>query len=508
MKLPRLKDYLEELGALVDAVRGESDFPIAGAANDSRKIKPGYIFIAICGADDDGHRYLDRALAAGARAVISERDLDLPAGVTGIRVHDAYAAAGIAAAVMYGFPAAKLELIGITGTNGKTTTAFLLRDILAGSRDRVGLLGTVGYDCGVGFIPAARTTPDPFVLQELFAGMVANGCRRAVLEVSSHALAQHRLGRTRFKVAVFTNLSGDHLDYHHDMENYFLAKRRLFADCLAPGGRMVVNGDDAYGRRLRRQFYRCRPQVFSRRHRVGNWELRIVRSALSGQVCQLTGRHAAKRFFLPLVGAYNAENLAAAVLAARLLKVGWSTIAKALRDTRGVPGRLQAVSFPNRALALVDYAHTDDALAKVIRTLRELPHRKLVVLFGCGGDRDRSKRPRMARAAARADYVMVTTDNPRNEDPGAIVKDILAGIPPGTDFMVELDRRRALEMAVARLEPGDILLVAGKGHEDYQEIKGRRFFFDDRLELERLRRDASRQKRACLRPANGLQGRK
>ncbi len=485
----RLTDYLAELGPLVVTVRGGCDLAVAGAANDSRKIRPGYIFIAIRGAVDDGHRYLDRALAAGARVVISERELRLPAGITGIRVRDAYAAAGITAEVMYGFPAAKLQLVGITGTNGKTTTAFLLRDILAKSGGRVGLLGTVGYDCGTGFTPAARTTPDPFVLQELFAEMVAHGCRRAVLEVSSHALAQRRLGRTRFEVAVFTNLSGDHLDYHHDMESYFRAKRYLFSKYLAPGGRMVVNGDDAWGRRLYREFYRLRPQAFGHRQRGFEWRLRIVRSTFSGQVCQLTGARSAHRFFLPLVGSYNAENLAAAGLAARGLKVEWPVIVAALRATRGVPGRLQAVNFPNRALALVDYAHTDDALAKVISTLRELPHRRLVVLFGCGGDRDRSKRPRMARAAARADRVVVTTDNPRNEDPRAIVEDILAGIPAGTDCLVELDRRRALELAVADLQAGDLLLVAGKGHEDYQEIRGERIFFDDRLELERLRRE-------------------
>ncbi len=486
----RLSDYLDYLKSEVLAVVGDPELPVSGASNDSRTVAPGFVFVAVSGAGDDGHRYLDRALAAGARAVISERArrLRLPSGVAAIEVRNAYAAAGLAAEVMYDFPARKLELYGITGTNGKTTTAFLLRDILSlNDTGPVGLVGTVGYDCGTGLEAAARTTPDPFALQGMFARMVENGCRRAVLEVSSHALVQHRLGRARFQRAVFTNLSGDHLDYHGTMEEYFRAKRQLFRELLAPDGIALLNGDDPYGRRLARELARRRTLAWSRRRHDCDYHLRIVRAGLRGQTCQLTGAREARRLFCPLVGDYNAENLAAAALAARSLGLSWSGIALALARTAGVPGRLQGVRFPGNALALVDYAHTDDALKKVLATLKKLPHRRLLVIFGCGGDRDRSKRPRMGAAAALADHLIITTDNPRSEDPEAIIAEIIAGIPAGTFYEVEADRARALALGVSRLGPDDILLVAGKGHEDYQEIKGRRIAFDDRRELLRLR---------------------
>ncbi|NPA25275.1 MAG: UDP-N-acetylmuramoyl-L-alanyl-D-glutamate--2,6-diaminopimelate ligase, partial [Deltaproteobacteria bacterium] len=331
-----LSDYLDYLGDEVVAVAGDPALPVGGASNDSRTVAPGFMFVAVSGAGDDGHRYLDQALAAGVRVVVSERaqSLRLPAGVAAIKVRNAYAAAGLVAEVMHGFPARKLELHGVTGTNGKTTTAFLLRDILSGNgAEPVGLIGTVGYDCGTGLETASRTTPDPFALQEMFVRMVENGCRRAVLEVSSHALVQHRLGRARFARALFTNLSGDHLDYHHTMEEYFRAKRRLFHDLLLPGGIAVLNGDDPYGRRLARELFCDRTLTWGRRRHDLDYHLRIVRADLKGQTCQLTGSHEARRLFCPLVGDYNAENLAAAALTARSLGFSWPEIARALART-------------------------------------------------------------------------------------------------------------------------------------------------------------------------------
>ena len=483
-----LRDYIDHLLPLIIEVSEGDAREILGATNDSRKVRPGWLFVAVSGSLDDGHRYLEQALAAGAVAVVSEKKLELPLGIAGIRVSDAYAAAAGAAEVMYDFPAQKLELIGITGTNGKTTTAFLLREIFSRVDGKVGMIGTVGYDCGGTWELASRTTPDPFVLQSLFARMVKNGCRRALLEVSSHALAQKRLGNSRFKGVIFTNLSGDHLDYHETMENYYLAKRILFKDLLVADALIVINGDDRYGRRLKSELADCQVVAWGRLHRDLDYHLRIVREGLFGQVCQLTGSNGAKRWRAPLIGRYNAENMAAAALLARGLGVAWNEIIAVLSATTGVPGRLQAFTFPNQSLALVDYAHTDDALLKVLQTLVHLPHRRLLVVFGCGGDRDRDKRPRMGRVAATyADHIIVTNDNPRNEDPQAIAAGIVSGITQDESYEVILDRRQAIETAVEMMGNQDILLLAGKGHEDYQEIAGTKVFFDDRVELLRLR---------------------
>ncbi|MBN2809315.1 MAG: UDP-N-acetylmuramoyl-L-alanyl-D-glutamate--2,6-diaminopimelate ligase [Deltaproteobacteria bacterium] len=490
MKTKYLSEYLEHLRPLIREVKGGVLIEIAGATNDSRKVRPGWLFVAVSGTLADGHHYIEQALVAGAVAVISEKELDMSSAVACVRVTDAYAAAAGAAEVMYDFPACNLQLIGITGTNGKTTTAFLLREIFLQLGEKVGMIGTVGYDCGGTWEAASRTTPDPFVLQALFREMVKNGCHRAVLEVSSHALLQSRLGSSRFGGAVFTNLSGDHLDYHRSMENYYLAKRVLFQTLLNDDAVIVLNGDDPYGRRLQREITGCQMKTWGRLRRDQDYVLRIVREGLFGQVCQLTGCHEARRWCAPLVGRYNADNMAAAALMARGLGISWDVITAAFRATVGVPGRLQAVAFPNHALALVDYAHTDDALLKVLQTLKSLPHRRLLVVFGCGGDRDRGKRPRMGRvAAAFADHIIITNDNPRNEDPRAIADEIVSGVPFRQVCEVILDRRQALEAAVKMLQPYDLLLVAGKGHEDYQEIGGEKTFFDDRVELLRLCRE-------------------
>ncbi len=489
-----LRSYINHLRPYIIDVMGDERIMIAGATNDSRKVRPGWLFVAVSGSLDDGHRYLDQALAAGAVAVVSERGLELPFGIAGLQVSDAYATAAGAAEVMFDFPAQDLELIGITGTNGKTTTAFLLRDIFSRIDKKVGMVGTVGYDCGGTWEEAARTTPDPFVLQSLFSRMVNNGCRRALLEVSSHALMQSRLGSSRFVGAIFTNLSGDHLDYHQTMENYYLAKRVLFQGLLDDDAVIVVNGDDRYGRRLQRELAGRRVISWGRLRRDVDYRLRVVREGLFGQVCQLTGCYGARRWQAPLIGRYNADNLAAAALLARGLGIAWQEVAAALAATSGVPGRLQAVAFSNRSLALVDYAHTDDALLKVLQTLKKVPHSRLIVVFGCGGDRDRDKRPRMGRvAAAYADHLIVTNDNPRYEDPQAIASEIVSGISTSKSFEVILERRRAIETAVRMMKAQDILLLAGKGHEDYQEIAGTKVFFDDRVELLRLREEVNKQ---------------
>ena len=488
--MKRLSSYINHLHSLIIEVNGDDSIMVAGATNDSRKVKPGWLFVAVSGSLDDGHRYIEQAVAAGAVAVVSEQKFELPSGIVGLQVSDSYAAAAGVAEVLHGFPAQDLELIGITGTNGKTTTAFLLRDIFSRVDEKVGMVGTVGYDCGGTWEAASHTTPDPFVLQTLFTRMVKNGCRRALLEVSSHALMQSRLGKSLFVGAIFTNLSGDHLDYHKTMENYYLAKQALFQGLLTDDAVIVVNGDDRYGRRLQRELAGSRVISWGGLHRDVDYHLRVVREGLFGQVCQLTGRYGARRWRAPLIGRYNADNMAAAALLAQGLGVPWQEISEALASTSGVPGRLQSVTFPNKSLALVDYAHTDDALLKVLQTLKKVSHRRLIVVFGCGGDRDRDKRPRMGRVAATyADHIIVTNDNPRHEDPQAIVEEIISGIPDRISYEIILDRRQAIEAAVNMIQPRDILLLAGKGHEDYQDIAGTKIFFDDRVELMRLRKE-------------------
>ena len=482
-----LSSYIEHLQNGIIELSGVDARPIAGATNDSRMVKPGWIFIAVSGSVDDGHRYLDKALAAGAAVVISERELELPDAVALIQVVDAYAAAAGAAEVMFGFPARALELIGITGTNGKTTTAYLLREIFQQAGIKVGMVGTVGYDCGGSWEPAARTTPDPFLLQSLFARMRENGCEKVLLEVSSHALIQNRLGESRFDGVIFTNLSGDHLDYHKNMENYYLAKRLLFKKLLKSSGLVVLNADDRYGQRLQRELAGCRSVSWGKFFPDVDFQLRVVKENLSGQVVQLTGSHGACRWRAPLIGSYNADNMAAAFLLALGFGVSIKDIVTSLAVTAGVPGRLQALSFPGNSLALVDYAHTDDALLKVLQTLKRLPHNRLIVIFGCGGDRDNAKRPRMGKIAATfADHTILTSDNPRSEDPLAIIADIRAGIPAPASYEVISDRRQAIARAVAMLKSDDILLLAGKGHEDYQEISGTKEYFDDMVELSHL----------------------
>ena len=484
-----LSSYIDHLRCGIVKLSGVDARLIAGATNDSRKVQPGWLFVAVSGSSDDGHRYIDQAMAAGATVVVSERELDLPDTVVMIQVADAYAAAAGAAEVMYGFPARNLELIGITGTNGKTTTAFLLREIFQQHGEKVGLVGTVGYDCGDTWEPAARTTPDPFVLQSLFARMLKNGCKRVLLEVSSHALIQNRLGESRFSGAIFTNLSGDHLDYHENMENYYLAKRLLFKKLLKNDALAVINGADSYGQRLIRELAGSRILTWGSEYLPVDFRLRLVKEELSGQVVQLTGRDGACRWRAPLIGSYNAENMAAAFLLACGLGVSRETVVTAFAQTAGVPGRLQAVDFPDNSLALVDYAHTDDALLKVLQTLKHLPHNRLIVVFGCGGDRDRKKRPRMGKIVATyADHTIITNDNPRHEEPQAIVADILEGISAAASCEVIRDRRQAIKTAVGMLLKNDIILVAGKGHEDYQEISGSREHFDDRVELLRCRK--------------------
>jgi UDP-N-acetylmuramoyl-L-alanyl-D-glutamate--2,6-diaminopimelate ligase len=473
------------LGDLCVGLTGDPDTPLSGACADSRQVQPGTLFCAIPGARQDGGAYAAEAVRRGAGAVATVRPLELVSAVPQLLVRDAYAAAGRIAECAAGFPARRLRLLGATGTNGKTTCAYILRHLLRAHGQVPGMVGTVCYDLGDHEVEADRTTPTPFELQDLFGRMLGGGCGWAVLEMSSHALAQRRAGTARFAGALFTNLTGDHLDYHKTMEAYFEAKALLFREYLEPGAPAVINLDDPYGRRLAE---RLRQAGGARLVTVGSQEAdclwQEVRLGFSG--CRFRLRLGSEEVEIdsPLIGQHNVANLACAAALAQACGIPAGAIAAALRDCQGAPGRLQVLSSPRGVAAYVDYAHTDDALENVLKALRLLCPRRLLVVFGCGGDRDRTKRPRMGAVAARlADRVFVTSDNPRTEDPEAIMAEILAGIPAGTAVQVTADRRQALRQAIAEAEAGDIVLVAGKGHEPYQEIQGVKHPFDDVSEV-------------------------
>lgn len=494
MRKPQpLQLYLEALGSDVRAVCGNIHILIDGATSDSRDVKPGWLFVAIPGSRVDGTQFVRQALDAGAAAIVAERSLNLPSATCCIQVQNAYRAAGRIAEAAYGWPARNMHIIAITGTNGKTTCAYLLRDILRHSGARTGMIGTVQYDIGDQILTAGRTTPTPFELQAILNTMRDAGMHYVVMEVSSHALHQYRPGKTPFCAGLFTNLTGDHCDYHKSMENYFAAKSILFTEYLANNSPAVINGDDPYGRRLLDIVRRDNRDVCPIQY--GTAAAADVR--IDDYACSLTGVRLSlalksERIEIesPIPGRFSVYNIAAA--AATALTMGFSSqaVTQAIRTFRGAPGRLQPVCGRHNIRALVDYAHTDDALLNVLEALRDMRPKQLVIVFGCGGDRDRTKRPRMGAAAARfADRLYVTSDNPRSEDPQRIICDILDGIPDNTDTVVMADRRRAIRQAVFDAAPGTLILVAGKGHETYQEIGACKHPFNDVLEVEDAMRE-------------------
>ena len=467
---------------------------------DSRLVRPGDTFVAVRGAASDGARFVPAALAAGAVRVVSEEPppADLPDGVAWERVPDSRAAAAALACEDAGRPTRELAVFGVTGTNGKTTVANLVRRALEDAGTPCGLVSTICTDAhplaASAPEPAHNTTPGPVELQRLFRAMLGNGCRAAAIEVSSHALDQRRADGTAFACAVFTNLTQDHLDYHRTMDAYYAAKRRLFLD-LAPRA-AILNADDPYGARLHDELRSvvgdAAPRVLWTYGFSAGADLRIRDLSLSAEgtafALDLPGGRPAAALRTRLLGRHNALNLAAAFGAALSFGIAPDRLAASLSRAEPVRGRLEPVRVPGSpATFFVDYAHTPDALRNVLRTLRELTRARLFAVFGAGGDRDRTKRPEMGAACAElADELVVTSDNPRSEDPGAIIRDVLSGVPAAMrpHTLVEPDRRAALRRAVARANrEGDVVLVAGKGHEDYQIFADRTVHFDDREEL-------------------------
>jgi UDP-N-acetylmuramoyl-L-alanyl-D-glutamate--2,6-diaminopimelate ligase len=450
------------------------DVDVTALHYDARAVTPGSVFFCVRGFTADGHRYAPDAVANGAVALVVDHPLDLP--VPEVRVKDVRAAMAPAAARFHGDPTAALAMVGITGTNGKTTTSFLTRALLEASGRSTGLIGTVtSWVAGVER-PVVRTTPEAIDLQRMFADMRDGGDAAAVMEVSSHALSLGRADAIHWDVAAFTNLTQDHLDFHSDMEDYFLAKRKLLEVAGEQGATLIVNVDDAYGARLAKDF----PQAIT--IGIDGGDVRATQLDAGPTSSDFTlGGVGGIRLTAPLPGRFNILNSLVAIAAARALGADDATIAAALPAAGGVPGRFEPVSAGQDFAVIVDYAHKPDALDNVLRTARELAgEHRLIVVVGAGGDRDRGKRPLMGEAAARhADAVVLTSDNPRSEDPEAILDAIAAGAGPGAVRIS--DRREAIDHAIAQAASGDVVVIAGKGHETYQEVAdGVKLPFDDR----------------------------
>lgn len=476
-------------------VQGPTDVEIAGVAVDSRLVAPGDVFCAVAGTKDDGRRHVSEAVARGARVVVT----DTPLAITGTTVVEFAAVrplVGVLAARAFGDPSAALTLVGVTGTNGKTTTTYLLEAIWRAAGHPSGVIGTIEYRHPGGARPAPLTTPDAPMLQRLLAEIRDAGATHAAIEVSSHALAQDRAAGCRFDAAVFTNLTRDHLDFHGTEEAYFDAKARLFDELLPASGKpdpvAVVHVDDPAGARLA-------ARVRTRCVRVGRQATADVRAV--DVTSTLTGTHGtlvfgadAVPFTSPLLGAPMTENILCAAGAAWALGTPPDVIARGIAAAPPPAGRVECIAGPGYT-AVVDYAHTPDALARLLDALRPLTPGTLVTVFGCGGDRDRGKRPLMGEAAARrSDVVVVTSDNPRTEDPQQILGEIEPGVRAGglaplagrRGYLVEADRRRAIELALELARPGDLVCIAGKGHEDYQIVGTDKHHFDDREEVRRV----------------------
>ncbi len=470
------------ISALTDPqVIGSFDRDITAIAYDSRKVKVGTMFVALRGEHADGHNFINRAVESGASAIVSEETLST-SKATVIVVPDTRAALADIAVRFYQNPSKSLKVAGITGTNGKTTTAFLLKHICESALGRCGLLGTVRYEIGERILPATRTTPESLDVQDLLYQIRSAGCRAAAMEVSSHALKQNRVRGIEFDAAVFTNLTQDHLDYHGTMSEYFEAKASLFSSLAFQSkkkGKAVINIDDRWGSKLRKRLPENIPVLTYGLGTRADFRANNLKIDFRGTTYQLDAMGRTFLVRLPLIGRFNVYNSLAAIACAVSLGINIRQAVLSLANASFVPGRLEAVPAKRQFRVFVDYAHTDDALRSVISTLRELNPHRLIVVFGCGGSRDRAKRPLMARAVEDlADYAIVTSDNPRKEDPDAIIEDVKRGFR-SENYEVVPDRKEAIFRAVAMAQPRDIVLLAGKGHETYQEFADHTIPFDD-----------------------------
>jgi UDP-N-acetylmuramoyl-L-alanyl-D-glutamate--2,6-diaminopimelate ligase len=466
----------------VRQVFGPVDRPVENIAYDSRRVQRHTMFVALPGEKTDGHQFIGHAIDRGASVIVAEREQKDPR-VTCLVVENTRFALADFSAAFYGHPSRKLKLAAVTGTNGKTTTTFLIKHICEIAGLRCGLIGTVRYEIGERILPAIRTTPESLDLQELLAQIANAGCRAAAMEVSSHALAQDRTRGLEWNVAVFTNLTQDHLDFHGTMENYFEAKAELFAGLAGQKQKTkpiaIVNIDDRFGQQL---LDRIDKNVSVVTYGIGvraDFRASNYRAELTGTSYQLDARGKSYLVRLPLIGRFNITNSVAALAASDALGINLRSAVLGLAKAPQVPGRLELVPAKRQFQVFVDYAHTPDALGNVLKTLRDLHPNRLIAVFGCGGNRDRQKRPLMAEMADRlADYSIITSDNPRKEDPSAIVAETEKGFRSNRYEKI-IDRTEAINRAVALARPRDIVLVAGKGHENYQEFADYTVPFDD-----------------------------
>ena len=489
----KLSDLIK--GIEIKKAAGNMGVEILGVAYDSRHVTSGTLFVAIRGLKTDGHRYIRDAVSRGASALLIEGETNgnmLPSiPIPVLTVSDSREAIARVAINYYGDPSRKLKLIGVTGTNGKTTTTYLIRAILEGAGHKTGLIGTVSYAYGDKIFPSVHTTPEAMELQGLLREMADNQCDFVVTEVSSHALALKRVHGTEFSTAVFTNLTQDHLDFHADMENYFQAKALLFSG-MTPRDRAIINSDDPYGKRLAGM---AKGPLYTygieREADIHAKDIHFSMDGLEFDAMTPAGRIPIRS---GLVGIYNVYNILGAIGAGLSCDIPLEKIASGIASVSSVPGRFEKINSGMGFGVVVDYAHTEDALRLLLKAAAGFVERKIITLFGCGGDRDRGKRPLMGKAAIElSDYVIVTSDNPRTENPQRIMDKIEAGVREAmraparraSGYKLILDRGAAIEEAIQMAKEGDLVVVAGKGHECYQIIGNKKLHFDDREEIKK-----------------------
>ncbi|MFM9028543.1 MAG: UDP-N-acetylmuramoyl-L-alanyl-D-glutamate--2,6-diaminopimelate ligase [Bacteroidota bacterium] len=480
--MKQLKDILYKTGIL--KVKGSTEVVVEDIAFDSRKVRPGSVFVAVRGTQSDGHRFIGQVVLAGAVAVVCEElPVDTAENVTYVEVQDSAAALGIIASNFFGNPSEKLKLVGVTGTNGKTTTVTLLFQLFRKLGTGAGLISTVRNQINDQVIPSTHTTPDPIQLNGLLAAMVDEDCQYAFMEVSSHAVVQKRISGVTFAGGVFTNITHDHLDYHKTFEEYLKAKKTFF-DGLPSDAFALTNTDDRNGSIMLQNTRAVRHSYGVKS--MADYKCRLIENQFSGLLLSMDGQEVLCR----LVGSFNAYNLTAVYATAVLLGFEKLNVLTALSALEPVEGRFDYITSPKKVTGVVDYAHTPDALQNVLTTLQDVTSGgRIITVVGCGGDRDAAKRPVMVRIACEmSDKVIITSDNPRTEDPVSIIRQMESGVEVqhARKTLSIVDRREAIKTAVALAEPGDIILIAGKGHEKYQEVNGIRHPFDDKRILEQF----------------------